>query len=226
MEKTKINVLINENVNNTSYINLLSKVYQVNVIPASEYTYEKLDLILFVGGEDVDPRTYGELPGKYTSVNLKRDDYEKRYLFYKDHCRNVPKLGICRGSQLLTVLSGGKLIQHVNNHGIGGTHPIVFRGAFKGMSAEITSTHHQMMYPYDLNENDYEIIATTDKYLSTTYLNGNNTETVLHKKFEECEIVYYPDTLSLCIQGHPESSNCPESTQNIILSLIANKLNL
>ena len=103
---------------------------------------------------------------------------------------------------MLTVLSGGGLIQHVSNHAKSGTHKIHLIN--EDVDIDITSTHHQMMYPFWLNKKEYDIIAKSTKDLSTTYLDGDDRERRLPQDFVECEIVYYKTTNCLCIQGHPE----------------------
>jgi hypothetical protein len=128
-------------------------------------------------------------------------------------------------------MSGGKLIQHVNGHS--GNHTIHFKDSIKEYyqlnnrlyEYEITSTHHQMMFPYNIrNKKDYEILAWSSKFRSKTYLNGKNEEISLPENFVEPEIIYYPETYSLCIQGHPEMKTCPQDTVIKLLNLIDSKL--
>jgi hypothetical protein len=77
-----------------------------------------------------------------------------------------------------------------------------------------------MLYPFDLNKKDYELIAYSEYFQSKTYLNGDNEEIELSKDFLEPEIVYYKNTNSLCIQGHPEWSHCERRTSLMCLNLI------
>lgn len=160
------------------------------------------DLVIFTGGEDVYPGYYGDHVGSKTHYNKTRDELE---VIYFEGAMKYNKLciGVCRGSQLLTVLSGGRLIQHVTNHAISGTHKITIID--ENRDIDITSTHHQMMYPFNLNDQEYKIIAKSKSDLSTTYLNGDDEEYSFYKaNFVEPEIVYYRRTNCLCIQGHPE----------------------
>ena len=83
----------------------------------------------------------------------------------------------------------------------------------------ITSSHHQMLYPFDLKKEYYELIAYSEFYQSKTYLNGDNEEIELSKDFLEPEIVYYKDGNSLCIQGHPEWNHCEKRTSDMCLNL-------
>lgn len=201
---------------NNEYANFLNMDYEINGSISSS------DIIIFTGGEDVHPSYYGEDIGSKTSFNEARDSRESR--IFNSILANSKKLmiGICRGAQFLTMKSGGKLIQHVSNHGINGTHKIFI--ADEGREIDITSTHHQMMYPFNLNNNDYKIIAHTKERLSKTYLNGNDLEKTLPNNFVEPEIVYYYKTNCLCIQGHPEymphSSQAVKFINMLILELL------
>ena len=129
-------------------------------------TVGKDDVIMFGGGTDIDPKLYGELPNRYTQhADVERDKLEKAVFdLLKDKVRGF--LGICRGSQYLTVLSGGKLIQDVGlMHGK--YHNIV--DTRTGETYYASSTHHQMMRPWVLPAGDYEIIAQAATKLSFSY---------------------------------------------------------
>lgn len=188
--------------------------------------FKSLDMFLFTGGADVNPAYYNEQVGKYTSINNKRD--EEEFYINQRLSRNCFKLGICRGSQLLTVLSGGSLIQHVEGHGR--DHNITFNNPDSKLIGKskiklfATSTHHQMMYPYNLPKSKYEILAWATRFMSNVYLNGNNEQKELPNNFLEPEIVYYKDYHSLAIQYHPEYDHCDKETINFTVELIKNKL--
>ncbi len=73
---------------------------------------KQADLVLFTGGEDVDPSMYDEPKGKNTWSNLNRDLTEKK-IFDEAVATKKLMLGVCRGSQFLCVMNGGKLVQQV-----------------------------------------------------------------------------------------------------------------
>lgn len=71
------------------------------------------DLVLFCGGEDVDPARYGETPSpRLGTVNRVRDAFEYGVLDEAVKIRK-PLFGICRGSQLLNCYFGGTLVQDI-----------------------------------------------------------------------------------------------------------------
>ncbi len=200
-------------------VKYLQRIFNIEIITEKidkKIFLKKLpDLIIFTGGEDVTPSLYGEKNGKFTKTNIQRDIIEKETF---DYFSSIPKLGICRGAQFLTVMNGGKLIQHVENHN-NSSHSI----KIKNKVINISSDHHQMMYPFDLNSTSYELIGHSDYFLSSTYLNGQNNNIKLNSQFLEPEIVYYPYSKSLCIQSHPEWE-IGSKDSDYLLELIESKL--
>jgi GMP synthase-like glutamine amidotransferase len=218
MKKT-LNVHFSANLVDDSIVKFLKQEFDINIVNLSqnEITNPKkesvellktIDLIIFTGGEDVNPAYYDESIGKYTHINNKRDNLEFSLLnprkLPSSIIRTIPKLGICRGAQLLTVHNGGKLIQHVEGHKNNNQVIEVVVTSGLTINIEVSSDHHQMMFPYNLPESHYELIGYSKKFQSNTYLNGANEEIKLPKNFLEPEIIYYKNKNSLCIQAHPE----------------------
>lgn len=180
---------------------------------------EEADVVLFTGGEDVSPSVYGCQKHPKTYCSPKRDKEEKE-IFNKVK-RNQVCLGICRGSQLLCALNGGILVQHCTGHALGSTHPIT-NGS---MVYEITSTHHQMQYPYNLSKLDYDLLYWSKSRLSDRY-EGDQVETHSLWAYGEPEIVlYHKKNLPEClaVQGHPEmipNSPVAEMVNNLVERLV------
>ena len=209
--KKKLNVYVVGN--NKNYANFLTCEFQlVSKISDS-------DIVLFTGGEDVNPSFYEDNVGSKTVYNSNRDKEEYQEFQMAVRFKKLI-IGICRGSQFLTVMSGGSLIQHVSNHA-GGQHAITIIGENRNIN--ITSTHHQMMYPFKMNRNHFTIIAKAASKISKTFLSGNDREMKLPLDFVECEIVYYNKTNCLCIQGHPEYMD-HESDAVVFINVLVEEL--
>jgi len=73
-----------------------------------------VDGLVLTGGGDLCPSTYGEDPQhpQVRHVSAERDRFEMA-LAEAVLAQGIPVLGICRGMQVLNVVSGGKLIPHV-----------------------------------------------------------------------------------------------------------------
>lgn len=176
-----------------------SKIYGEWISNFSEVTsVEEADIVVFTGGEDISPEIYGETKHYLTQNNLHRDKIEHN-IFQKAVEAKKFIVGICRGSQFTTVMAGGKLAQHVNGHAIRGTHKIKTKD---GVIMDATSTHHQMMYPFNIHEDRYELLASAESKLSDVYF--KNSVNIFHDIEKEPEVVFYKNINALAIQPHPE----------------------
>ena len=181
-------------------------------------------VFLFGGGTDVSPDLYNEKISPFSDCPDSRRDKLEAKIYELCLQKKIPMIGICRGSQFLTVMNGGALIQHVSNHA-GPTHEIK-----DDMNNVIVanSYHHQMMFPWRSNK-PFKVIASANPRKSTLYLgqNGTNffddygyTKSWIEKEFTEPEIVWWPESKCLCIQGHPEWSKEGGEYQQYVFELI------
>jgi gamma-glutamyl-gamma-aminobutyrate hydrolase PuuD len=132
------------------------------LVPPSEdgvaETLDVLDGIVFSGGADVDPSLYGAEAHPETDVPQRRRDAGELALMQAALERDLPTLAICRGFQLLNVVRGGDLVQHlpesVGNDvhkrvpGEFAEHPVQVRAGTRlasivGDRGDVTSHHHQ-----------------------------------------------------------------------------------
>ena len=74
---------------------------------------DRLDALMLAGGSDVDPASYGADPEEKTGTTWPERDAFELALAGRAIERGIPLLGICRGMQMLNVLHGGTLNQHI-----------------------------------------------------------------------------------------------------------------
>lgn len=165
------------------------------------------DVIQFTGGEDVDPSLYDEAVHPRTYFSRDRDE-ECIELWQMAKANGIPMTGICRGGQFLNVMNGGKMFQHCDGHGIWGTHEAIIRES--RVKVQVTSTHHQIMRP---NYGTSIVLMEAPKLGTFKEHMSLQRDEIVHRgvweitnqpEGEDCEAVFYPDTLSLCYQPHPE----------------------
>jgi putative glutamine amidotransferase len=81
-----------------------------------------LDGLVLAGGADVDPARYGQSAGHSTMVVRPERDEAELALLEAALDRDLPLLAVCRGMQLLNVLLGGDLVQHLPDVPTAGAH--------------------------------------------------------------------------------------------------------
>jgi gamma-glutamyl-gamma-aminobutyrate hydrolase PuuD len=132
------------------------------VVPPSddgvEETLAALDGIVFSGGADLEPSGYGQEPHPATTGTRPDRDRGELALLQAALERDVPVLAVCRGSQLLNVVRGGDLVQHLpdvvgderhkHTPGAFADHEVDVKpgsrlGGLLGARAPVKSHHHQ-----------------------------------------------------------------------------------
>lgn len=152
------------------------------------------EFIQFTGGEDVSPELYEE--ENVASYNNKYRDNLEKLVFDQAKKNGQKMLGICRGGQFLTVMSGHRLWQDVDKHGVHGTHEAT---AFDGEKVDVSSTHHQM---FRLKESGppVEVLMTAKRATYKTDDAGKHTEDL----GDDLESLFFPDSQAMAFQPHPE----------------------
>ena len=90
----------------------------VRIWPDAPRSLASLEGLVLTGGTDVNPARYGQLPAPDTDQpDDPRDELETR-LVQEALATGKPLLAICRGMQLLNVVCGGTLIQHLPTSGV------------------------------------------------------------------------------------------------------------
>jgi gamma-glutamyl-gamma-aminobutyrate hydrolase PuuD len=152
------------------------------------------DLVCFTGGADVQPKLYGE--ENFASFPDPARD-EREQAVFKTYLQ-VPKVGICRGGQLLNVLNGGKMIQDIPGHGMN-YHDVFDKNLHQVI--EVQGDHHQGILP-----------------------NHDTVQTIAQARDGIWEVLYYPMTESLCFQPHPEWGH--KGTEDYFFGLLLKTLGI
>lgn len=115
---------------------------------------DAVDGIVLSGGGDLDPARYGVEPAPETDrIDPRRDRFDLA-LTQRVLERRTPALAVCRGIQVLNVLRGGTLHQHLPSHRLLDRpkepgHPVLvtagtrLAGAVGAGALEVNSLHHQ-----------------------------------------------------------------------------------
>ena len=121
-------------------------------------TLGALDGLLFSGGSDLDPDLYGADAHPETNGIRHERDRAELALLEAALARDMPVLAVCRGSQVLNVVRGGDLVQHLpevvgdekhkHTPGVFADHDVDLKEGTRlqrllGDRAPVKSHHHQ-----------------------------------------------------------------------------------
>jgi len=177
------------------------------------------DGFLFTGGQDVNPKLYGQEKNEHCGEICDMRDKMEAYIFREAVLnQNKPAFGICRGIQLLNVLLGGSLHQDI---------PTEFPSAI---------THSQKP-PYDAPAHNVRILPGTPLHkltgkecieVNSSHHQGINRiakglETMALSDDGLVEAVYMPEHPRVwAVQWHPEYSLKDEMSKKIFSHFIDN----
>jgi putative glutamine amidotransferase len=166
---------------------------------------ESLDGVVFAGGGDIDPAYWGAEKHPATEVDPARDAAELM-LMEAALDMDLPILGVCRGMQVMAVVGGGSLHQHLpdligheRHRAAPGTDPLAADATAYGRHDVVTKrgSAAQQLLGSHLTVNSFHHQAVDDP--------GSFTATGWCPDDRVIEIIEDPErTFALGVQWHPE----------------------
>lgn len=176
----------------------------IPINPLDDNVNTDIDILLLLGGSDVNPARYGELHNidfMTQNPNIQLEYFDVCVLpKYIDN--KIPILGICRGFQTLNVHFGGRLDQHIyqstsaSNNRAELVHHVVFTNegftiaksigvsTFKKM--KINSLHHQGFFTDDAGEGIISMLTNEEQ---------GNVEAFIHKTLPVAGVQWHPEEI-------------------------------
>jgi putative glutamine amidotransferase len=109
------------------------------LVESPDEVLDLLDGLMLAGGADIDPASYGREAHPQTLDTVPERDAFELALTRAAIERDMPVLGICRGMQLLNVVRGGTLLQHLPDLFGHSEHRRVL-GSFEGAEHDVALT--------------------------------------------------------------------------------------
>jgi putative glutamine amidotransferase len=116
--------------------------------------------LLLIGGFDINPSRYGQLPQAGMQLMDPRREEFDFLLAEEAHRRHVPTLGVCAGAEQMAIVLGAKLmdvqpssvthridLEHDSKHYVDLTPGVILAPAYGCERIEVVSNHHQAVDP-------------------------------------------------------------------------------
>jgi putative glutamine amidotransferase len=166
---------------------------------------ESLDGIVFTGGGDVDPVNWGAERHPETDIDLVRDEAELM-LMRAALDTGLPTLGVCRGMQVMAVIGGGTLHQHLpdligdeRHRAAAGTDPLAADASAYGrhdvMVRPDSMAHDLLGAHLTVNSFHHQAVDDPGKFQAVGWCPDDRV----------IEIIEHPEMpFALGVQWHPE----------------------
>lgn len=175
---------------NSAYLNLITELGGIPIIifPTTIQDFwatYNIEALLVPGGADVNPISYREIPSIQTGYQNPILEYYDKVILPEVLKTSIPIMGICRGLQILNVLHGGTLLQHLDGHPYSTMRTQLAHKVNTGKSVfKVNSLHHQGI---DLIGKDLQIEATSE--------DDGIIEAISHKTKKVFAVQWHPEEI-------------------------------
>ena len=191
-------ILLTANLNSLSYVDAVKSCgSSADAVYNPTIDMTDYDGLILCGGNDINPAYYGENINGSVDIDDLRDKCE--IALAKEYIKmQKPVFGICRGHQLINILFGGTLIQHIQNAAIhrapeGQLHNYHSVRKVKnsllsdlyGKEFVVNSSHHQAVKK--LGDGLETVLEATDEY--------KTVEALVHKTLPVFSVQWHPERM-------------------------------
>lgn len=191
-----------------TYLDFISYFGEPVILMPSNTFDKSIDMLLLPGGLDINPSSFGDVPGFFTS----NTDVHKQFVYEKclpNYVQNkVPIFGVCLGFQQLAAYFGCKLTQHLKfheeslqrwatAHAIGRLANDIIPeklGKLSLVNIDVNSHHHQAVTLKNFNAKDLQAL-----YVATNYEPNDEKnpiiESFIHRELPIAGVQWHPEEL-------------------------------
>lgn len=203
------------------YAHFLSRYGKVVPLMPSEDIDDSIDLLILPGGRDLNPLSYGCVPGFKTGVT----DVFKQYFYdvnLSQYINNgTPVFGICLGFQQLAVYFGNKLVQELE------TYPYSTPRNAEVESLQVNIDVLSQRFGQQITKSGYNLKQKTKvnslHHQGLYYLLNDNLQCIAVSEYKNIECFVHKTLNIAGVQWHPEELNGDWISNTIIKSFLNNE---
>ncbi|AMM19324.1 hypothetical protein AX769_03240 [Frondihabitans sp. PAMC 28766] len=178
--------------------------------PSLAAEFDRADVVLLMGGEDVDPALYGGAESYPHRDQIFADADRAQVALVREALdEGVPLIGICRGMQVINVALGGDLVQHLHEGGHVAPNPA------ESMVAHAVSLVEGSALARLLGATELDVQSSHHQAVGTV---GRDLRVVARADDGTVEAIEHATSPLWAVQWHPEDAG---STGTVLVDLLA-----
>ena len=190
----KPRILLAAKINTQYYVdavNNLGAIAEAKYLPEIDTSYDGL---LLCGGSDTHPKFYGQEIDGAVDIDIARDEAE--YALCKAYIEaGKPVFGICRGYQLINIVFGGDMKQHIESaprHTSGGETDLVH----KVIAEEGSILHKLYGKEFSVNSHHHQALNNVAEGFKITAVSDDGViEAIEHEKLPVFGVQWHPERM-------------------------------
>lgn len=190
----KPKILLAAKINTQYYVdavNNLGGIAEAKYLPEVDTSYDGL---LLCGGSDTHPKFYGQEINGAVDIDIARDEAE--YALCKAYIEaRKPVFGICRGYQLINIVFGGDMYQHIES---ASRHT---SGAETDLVHKVVAEEDSILYKlygkeFSVNSHHHQAINNVAEGFKITAVSDDGViEAIQHEKLPVFGVQWHPERM-------------------------------
>lgn len=181
---------------NYNYIEpFLERKISTIILPLNDYAMEEIlnicDGFLIIGGDDIDPKYYGEENTDSKNIDVYVDLIDQKVLKHALKHKK-PVLGICRGIQSIAAFLGGSLIQDIDKAGL--VHDVK-ENSHMVNTLFINDFTKQFPASFPINSYHHQAVKNPPKDFDVIFKHNDLIEGIMHKSLPIVGVQWHPERI-------------------------------
>lgn len=181
---------------NNQYLKQLDKDFIIPIILVPNTNFEEqlnmCDGFLDIGGNDIDPKYYGQSndEGLSKCISEDLDTVDKQIIEHAIKYKK-PYFGICRGLQVLAAMLGGTLYQDLESSNV--SHPLLEEHLHNVTKVENFGVAKLLPEEFKVNSYHHQAIDKVPDHFKVLFKNDDTIEAIEHESLPIIAVQWHPE---------------------------------